>query len=275
MSSLDLAGVFIATVVVALLAFEGGMRLGQWRGRLPDPEPPQPIHTLVASILSLCAFILGFMFGLASSHFDSRSQSVFDETVAIGTAYRRADLLPDPERTTVRQLFREYLDLRLQVGRSPVRMDLVGQLRHLQKTIWSHAVTASQKEVGPSATPFVQSVTEVDVQAERVLAGIRARISFTLWVVLYGIILLSVAAAGYQAGLAGTRRSLAAVFYALVLAAAITLIAAADVPGSRQIQASHQALIDLRARLTASPDAGLEYDHGDVGDDRRLGTGGN
>jgi hypothetical protein len=251
MSYLLLAGVFIGTVVVALLAFKAGVRLGRWSGRQADPEPPQPIHTLVASILSLCAFILGFMFGLASSHLDSRSQSVFEEAVAIGTAYRRADLLPEPERTAVRRLLRKYVDLRLQAARSATTTGLVGQLRHLQKEIWAHAVTASQKEAGPSATPFIQSVTEVDAQAERVLAGFRSRISFTVWVVLYAIIVLAVTAAGYQAGLAGTRRSLGAVFYALVLAAAITLIAAADVPGSQQIQTRHQALIDLRARLIA------------------------
>jgi hypothetical protein len=251
MSSLLLAGVFVATVVAALLAFTAGVRLGRWRRRQPDPEPPQPVHTLVASILSLCAFILGFTFGLASSHFDSRNQSVFDEAVAIGTAYRRADLLPDPERANVRRLLQEYIDVRLRGSRFTHSGDMVGQLRTLQKEIWTHAVTASREEGGPSAMPFVQSITEVDAQAERVLAGIRSRISFDVWTVLCGIIVLAMAAAGYQAGLAGTRRSLAAMFYALVLAAAITLIAAADVPGSEQLQASHRALIDLRSRLTA------------------------
>ena len=251
MSPLLLAAVFIGTVVVALLAFEGGRRLGKWRSRHPDAEPHQTMVSLVSSVLGLCAFILGFAFGLASSHFDSRNQSVFDEAVAIGTAYRRADLLPDPERTTVRRLLREYVDLRLQAGQPTTTTNLAGQLRHLQKEIWAHAVTVSQKEAGASATPFIQSVTEVDVQAERVLAGIRSRISFTVWAVLYSIMVIAVCAAGYHSGLASGRRSLAGVFYALVFAAVITMIAAADVPGSQQIETSHQALSDLRARLTA------------------------
>ena len=251
MSALLLAAVFFATVSVALLAFEGGIRLGRWRRRQPDAESHQPVMTLVASILSLLAFILGFTFGLASSHFDSRGQAIFDEAVAIGTAYRRADLLPDTERDNVRRLLHEYVDLRLQAGRSTTANGLVGQLRHLQKELWRQAVTASQKETGTSTTPFIQSVTEVDVQAERVLAGIRSRISFTVWTVLYCVMALAVCAAGYQAGLSGTRRSLAPVFYALVFAAVIVMIAAADIPGSEQIRTSHQALIDLRARLTA------------------------
>jgi hypothetical protein len=274
MSPLLLAAEFIGTVVVVLLAFEGGRRLGQWRSRHPDAESHQTMVSLVSSILSLCAFILGFAFGFASAHFDSRNQAVFDEAIAIGTAYRRADLLLDPERTAVRRLLREYVDLRLQAGRSTTTTDLVGQLRHLQKEIWAHAVAVSRKEAGSSATPFIQSVTEVDVQAERVLAGVRSRISFTVWTVLYAIMVTAVCAAGYQSGLASARRSLAAVFYAVVFAAVTTMVAAADVPGSQQIQASHQALSDLRARLGTPSDAALDYDHGDAGVDRRSGSGG-
>ena len=253
MSSLALSGVFIATVAVALLAFEAGLRLGRWRRRQPDPEPQQPILTLVASILSLCAFILGFTFGLASSHSDARSQSIFDEAVAISTAYRRAELLPDPERSNVRSLLRDYVDLRLKAGRSSVdNRDASEQLRQLQTEIWTESVTASRHAAERSALPLIQSVTDViDVHAARVLAGIRSRIPFTVWAVMYSIMAIAVSAAGYQAGLAGGRRSLAPVFYALVFGAVIMMIAAADVPGSEQIRASHQALIDLRSRLTA------------------------
>ena len=251
MSPFLLSGVFIATVIVALLAFEVGVRLGRWRGRQPDPEPQQPILTLVASILSLCAFSLGFTCGLASGHFDSRSQSVFDEAVAIGTAYHRADLLPDPERSNVRKLLRDYIDLRLQAGRSAQSGGAIEQLRRLQTEIWAEVVTASRKE-GRSTLPLIESVTDViDVHTERVLAGIRSRIPFTVWAVMYWIMAVAISAAGYQAGLAGGRRSLAAVFYALVFGAVIMMIAAADVPGSEQIRASHQALTDLRARLPA------------------------
>jgi hypothetical protein len=70
-----------------------------------------------------------------------------------------------------------------------------------------------------------------------------------VWLILNGIMAVSVAAAGYHAGLAGTQRSIAAVAYALALAAVIVLIAAADIPGSQQLQTSHQALIELRDRL--------------------------
>ena len=251
MSPLLLMALFVATVIVVSLSFECGLRFGRWRSQQPDPEPLLPVRTLVASILSLLAFILGFTFGLASSHFDSRSQSVFDEAIAIGMAYHRADFLPDPERTNVRLLLRRYIDLRLEVAQVGNAGDAIGQLERLQKDIWGQAVAAGKKGIAPSVTPLIQSLTEViDVHAERVRAGIRSRIPMRVWIVLFGIMIVSLAAAGYHAGLAGTRRSLSALAYALVFAAVIVMIAAADVPGSHQFQTSHQALLDLRARLT-------------------------
>jgi hypothetical protein len=152
----------------------------------------------------------------------------------------------------MRRLLREYVDLRLETSGSADNDDAVARLRQFQQTLWAHAVAAGKKDIGPlSAAPLLQSLTEViDVHGERALAGVRTRIPFSVWVILYGIMVVSVAAAGYHAGLAGARKSVAALAYALVFAAVIVMIAAGDVPGSRQLRISHQALMDLRARLT-------------------------
>src|SRR4051812_2787840 len=110
-SPVQIVAIFAATVILQLIAFHGGIRLGRWRSQQADPEPQLPVRTLVASILGLLSFILGFTFGIAASHFDARSQMIFDETIAIGTAYRRADFLTEPDRTNLRNLLREYLDI--------------------------------------------------------------------------------------------------------------------------------------------------------------------
>ena len=253
MSWLLLAALFVGTVIVALLAFETGLQFGRWRSQRPNPEPLLPVRTLVAGILHLLAFILGFVFGLSSHHFDSRRQSIFDESIAIGTAYHRADFLPDPDRTNLQRLLLAYVDRRVEVARSGRVDDVaIGQLRQLQKDIWARAVAAEKKALSPAATPLIQSLTDVvDVDAERVLSGIESRIPVKVWLALYFIMVLSLAAAGYNAGLAGARTSFGAVAYAFVFTAVIVMIAAGDVPGSEQFQASHEALTSLRARLTA------------------------
>ena len=204
---------------------------------------------LVTTTLGMLTFILGFTFGLASSHFDNRTQTVFDEATAIGTAYRRADLLPEPERSNERRLIRDYLDVRLE----PLKThngDVLPRIRQLQDQMWAEAVAASKNSGGSaSVMPLTQSLIDINVQGERVLTGIRSRIPYVVWLILGGIMAVSVAAAGYHAGLAGTQRSIAAVAYSLVFAAVIVLIAAGDIPGPDQLRTSHRALLDLRERL--------------------------
>ena len=244
-----LGGLFVAILVGTLLAFEAGLRFGRWRSRKPNPEALLPVRMLVTSTLGMLSFILGFTFGLASSHFDNRSESIFDEATTIGDAYHRADLLPEPERTNERRLIRNYVDVRLEPLDGPAT-DVVARLRKLHEQMWHEATGASRKEgAAPFVMPFTQSLIEINAQGERVLSGIRSRIPVVVWVILNAIMAVSVAAAGYHAGLAGTRRSIAAVAYALVFAAVIVLITAADIPGVSQLRTSHQALVDLRERL--------------------------
>src|SRR5262249_37169602 len=89
-SAMVLLAPFIGSVLIILVAFECGLLLGRWRGRQPDPEPQLPARMIISSVLSLLAFMLGFTFGLAVSHFDSRDQALNEEAIAIRTAYHRA-----------------------------------------------------------------------------------------------------------------------------------------------------------------------------------------
>jgi hypothetical protein len=246
--------VFGLTVVAVLLAFEVGLRLGRWKSRQPDPEPEPSVRALVASILGVLAFVLGFAFGLASAHYDTRNQAVFDEAVAIRTAYRRSDLLPESARVAMRQLLRDYVDARVAIGASGDAERALMRLRELQDQMWTTAVGAQRHPNGVPTrlAPMMQSVTEViDVHGQRVFAGFRARIPSGVWVALYGVMGVAVAAAGYDFGLAGTRRSLAVVAYAVVFSTVIFMIAAADIPGPEQIRSNHQVLTDLQSSLQA------------------------
>jgi len=251
-----LSALFIGTVLVILLAFESGLRLGRWRSRQPDPEPLLPARMIISSILSLLSFVLGFTFGVAATHFDARNQALDDEAIAIGTAYHRADLLSEPERTKVRDLLRQYVDLRLGVSRSGNIDEMIVRLRLLQERIWSQAIAAQKKDTGrPPPAIVVQSLSDViDTNAERVLRNMRSRIPPGIWIVLYGIAIISVAAAGYHSGIGGARgRSIAAVAYALVFAGVVVMIADADIPALGQFQENREALIDLQIRISNSP----------------------
>jgi hypothetical protein len=250
-----LAALFVGTAFVVLIAFECGQWLGRWRSAQSDPEPQLPARMITASVLSMLAFVLGFTFGIAASHFDARNQALDNEAVAISTAYHRADLLPEPERSNLRTLLREYVDLRVEGVRSSDMDRMVARIRGMQERLWSQALALQKKAAPqPPATILLQAVNDViDVSAERVLRNMTARIPTGVWFVLYAIAIVAASAAGYLFGLAGFHsRSISAFVYALVFAGVITMIVDVDKPQFGQFQESKQALIDLQTRLNAS-----------------------
>jgi hypothetical protein len=249
---LPIWGVFLATVVVVLLAFEGGLRVGQYRRRRSEHEDRPPVGEMVAATLSLLAFILGFTFGLAASRFDVRRGLVVEEGNAIGTTYLRAGLLPEPHRTKVRSLLREYVDVRLEAVRPGKLSRSISRSEELQARLWSHAVAVGDKNPGSIVVGlFISSLNEViDLHAKRLALGARNRIPGAIWVVLYFVAIIGTSVIGFHAGLAGSGRSLAMFALVLSFSAVMTLIIDLDRPQEGLLRVSQQTLIDLQWTMT-------------------------
>jgi hypothetical protein len=244
-------GLFLGTVVLLWLAVEGGYRFGQWRhARAPD-EREQPVGAMVASILGLLALVLGFTFSLAASRFDARRLAVLEEANAIGTTYLRSRLLPEPQRTEVARLLRDYVELRVRGVQGGNATESIARSEALHELLWSQAAAAAEKDSASIMTGvFIQSLNEViDLHAKRVMVGIRSRIPIIIWIGLYFLAMLSMAAVGYQSGLAATRRSPA--MQGLVLSFAIVLLLIADLDRGQEglLRVSQQSMIDLQKSM--------------------------
>ena len=96
--------VYLLTVTIGLLVVEVGIRLGRyWAKRRWETEGKrEDIGDLVGAALTLLAFLLVFMIGIASNRFDTRRQVIVAEANAIGTTYLRAGYLDEPDRTEIR-----------------------------------------------------------------------------------------------------------------------------------------------------------------------------
>jgi hypothetical protein len=105
---------FLAATAIGMLAVEGGYRFGKWRHVKAGDEKDGPVGAMVGSILGLLAVMLAFTFHLAATRFDARRHAVLEEANAIGTTYPRARLLPDPERSEISDLLRNYTEIRVQ-----------------------------------------------------------------------------------------------------------------------------------------------------------------
>jgi hypothetical protein len=69
--------------------------------------------------------ILAFSFSGALTRFDVRRHLVVEEANDIGTAWLRIALLPSDAQLQMRDLFRRYLDSRIEVYRQVSNMDAV------------------------------------------------------------------------------------------------------------------------------------------------------
>lgn len=255
---IPLWGLFLGVVALTGIAVEGGYRLGKWRHARVAEEKESPVGAMVGSILGLLAFLLAFTFSLAASRFDEKRHVVLDEANAIGTTYLRARLLPEPHRATTQKLLREYVDVRLPDLRkgdvSQTIAQIIQRSEELHEQLWSEAVAAADKKPTPITATFVHSLNEmIDLHAKRVLLGTRNRIPFSIWIMLFSLASLGMAAMGYQSGLSATRRSPAMLGMVLAFAAVLFFIADLDRGHEGLLSVSQQSMIDLQKSMQSAP----------------------
>ena len=253
LDALPLWALFIVILLVVLLSVEFGYRLGKYRRSRREEEKEAPVGTMVGATLGLLAFILAFTFGLAAARFDMRRQVLLDEANAIGTTYLRAGMLPE-RGEQIRALLRDYVNARLDAVQSGNIAEGIHRSENIQQQVWAEAETVGQKTPNSILVGlFVQSLNEmIDLHAKRLQAGVRSRIPGAIWVGLFAVAILSLAAMGYLEGMAGTRRSLAVIAVAIAFSVVIELIADLDRPQEGVLRVSQQALLDVQRSMSPS-----------------------
>jgi hypothetical protein len=255
---LDALPLWVLLLIAASLlgiAVEIGYRAGRWRHVQTPDEKEQPVGAMVASILGLLALLLAFTFSLAASRFDARRQAVLAEANAIGTTYLRSRLLPEPQRSEIAQLLREYVEVRIRAIEEGSLAEGLARSEELHELLWLQTSGVADKDTHSIITGvFIQSLNDViDLHAERVQVGIRSRIPQVIWAGLIGLAILSMAAVGYQSGLCATSRSPAMPGLVLAFAIVLAIVADLDRPREGLLQVSQQAMLDLQKSMQTAP----------------------
>jgi len=241
---------FLAVAVFTGLALEGGYRFGQWRHARTTEEKETPVGAIVASILALFAFMLAFTFGMAGSRFEARRDVVLEEANAIGTAYLRTRLLPEPQRSSSAKLLREYVDVRIRGVQEGKVEEAIKRSEELQDLLWADAVKAAETHPGPITSLYIQSLNEtIDLHSKRIQVALRHRIPIVIWMGLFSLALLGMASVGYHAGLAATRRSPAMAVLILAFSGVFFLIADLDRAHEGLLKVSQEAMIDVQRTM--------------------------
>ena len=230
---------------------EAGRRLGE-RDRLGHAENDQGASAAEAAVYGLLGLIIAFTFSGAGARYEARHRLLVDEANAIGTAWLRLDLLPTSAQPQLRDLFRRYVDLRIDSARTPLgNQETMTKTLDLQTQIWSSAAAAAKEsnQIAPNTVLLPALNAMIDITTTREQA--KWLHSPAAVFILLGVLSLTGSLfAGYD--LAGKPRHwLHTLGFAAVLSLALFVIIDYEFPrlGFIRVDEADSALIDLRRSM--------------------------
>jgi hypothetical protein len=254
---LPIGAVFAVTVGLVMLSMLAGYLLGAHRRRRGATHGEGPIASVLGSTLGLLAFVLAITFGNASSRFDARKSLLLEDVNAIATVVRRADILPQPQRTRARDMLKRYVDLRVEATRDPRTMPrVIAQSESLQDTLWSDAASLAREQPSAAVSLYLAGLNQMmAAHTSRTTVALVYRIPTLIWAGLLLLTVFSMAAVGFQFGTAGRGNWILSLGLAAAFAAVIAIIAELD-RTSGGIQVNQKPMLDLQRRLGTDVEAG-------------------
>jgi hypothetical protein len=253
----------LSTWVLVVLLFVvtlGATTLGHVVGRsLRDRSEGlrEPFGALQGAMLGFMGLVLAFGLSLAVGRYEARRAAVVDESNAIGTAYLRAQTLPEPARTRSLDLLRHYTDTSIRITNtvpsSTAQARAIRDSDRTERALWRQAGDALAAEPQGSAVRlYVESLnTSFDAQSTRVY-GLRNRVPTA-------VLALEIIGAAIALGLLALHLSTMGRGWLTVLAASVLVTATLlitfdlDRPERGLIQISSAPLTDLRSSMVQPP----------------------
>jgi hypothetical protein len=247
----------VVLFAVTLVLVEAGRRFGAARLAADRDGATAGVGAVEAAVFALLGLLVAFTFSGAASRFDARRHLIVEETNQIGTAWQRLDLLPENGQQRLRDLFRRYVDSRLEAYRklpdiAASERELVRTVQ-LQEEIWALAValsrdSASHPTVGLQLLPALNEM--FDIRSTRIMAA-RIHPPPIVFVMLAALTLTAAALVGYDMGGGRSRNWLHIVGFAAAISLTVYVIVDLEYPrvGLIRVDAADRMLIELRESM--------------------------
>ena len=246
----------VCLFVAMLVSVDIGYRVGH-RRKLSDAQTSiEVIGTVDAAVFGLLGLILAFTFSGASDRLVLRRAQIVQEANAIGTAYLRVDVLPPSQQAVIRDLFRAYLEARIEVfdkfldrGASNAALERSEQL---QREIWSASVGSCKAD--PKADACLLMLPALNEMIDITTTRTMATRTHAPQVILVLLVLLALAAAmlsGYAMSRQSKRSILHMLLFSMVVAASLYVVLDLEYPraGLISLRSMDQALYQLRETM--------------------------
>lgn len=245
---IQLFGLFLLVLIPVIL----GQRLGIYHIKRSPELKDAPIGTVVAAALSTLAFLLAFIFQLASSRYGDRKELLLEDVTTIRKTYLQAGLISEPIRSDTRKLLVEYVDLRLEMVRdtSKLKMDL-SRSQQILDTLWSYAEDLAALDRSSEVySLYTTSVNDlVDHHNQRVTMAFEYRIPSVIMRILYIVVFFSMLTLGYQFGISGKANLLINAAFALIFVVIMFLILSLDRPETGMAKMDQKPMMTLQKQL--------------------------
>jgi hypothetical protein len=151
----DIVLTALSLFVGILFCMEAGRLVGLSQIRKRKDQPPASLPAVEGSVFGLMGLLIAFTFSSAAARFEARRQILVQEAAAIGTAWRRGDLLPETRQGDFKDCLRKYVDTQIAFTRAVANGDLdreaILRAKELQRKMWAEAVSASKEGMSPAA----------------------------------------------------------------------------------------------------------------------------
>jgi len=249
--TLFLTAALFAGMIVLL---EIGRRIGV-RRIAADPEGAKSGTGAVdGAVFALLGLLIAFTFSGATSRFDDRRNLIIEETNDVSTAYLRLDLLPASSQPPLRELFRQYLDARLETYQKLPDIEAArasyDRSMELQEDIWQQAVAAARMPEAPLAanTLLLPALNQMfDITTTRT-AKMQMHPPLVIFAMLFGMVLISALLAGFGMAHGKSRSWVHIIGFTLTMALAVNVIINIEFPrkGLIRVDEFDQSLRKLR-----------------------------
>ena len=240
-----------------LILLEAGRRFGIRRRPKESEGERGSLGTVEGAVFALFGLMVAFTFSGAATRFNEKRMLIAEEVNAIETAYLRLHLVPQESQSALQDLFRQYLDSRLETYRKLPNMKAakpeITKSKKLQEEIWMEAVAAtllpkSHPDAGKLLLPALNNM--IDITTTRGMA-LRTHPPNVIYALLFGLGLICSLLAGYRMAVGRRRSWLHMLGFLLITVVVIYVIMDVEYPRAGLIRLSgfDQALIDARADM--------------------------
>lgn len=240
-----------------LILLETGRRFGIKRIPKESEGERGSLGTIEGAVFALFGLVMAFSFSGAASRFNEKRMLIAEEVNTIETAYLRLHLVAQPARPDLQELFRRYVDSRLETYRQLPDMQSaekeMAKSKKLQEEIWTDAVAAtllpnSHPDAGKLLLPALNNM--IDISTTRTMA-LQIHPPRVVYALLFGLGLICSLLAGYRMAI-GRQRSWLHIFgFTVITVIIVYVLLDVEYPrsGLIRLEASDQLLVQVREAM--------------------------